>query len=229
MKIAVVFLTYSKDPYGPRHKYAMQSLTSLAMQLTFRDGELGYFIADDGSPPGHVEELHDLLKKYPVNDMGDSKTSHAGYGANYNKATQAVHQWADLVLPIEDDWELIRHFDLSDISKVFNERIQCVRLGYLGWTNPLIGEVVQSANQSFLVFNQYSTETHVFAGHPRLETVEFEKRLGPWPEGLSAGWTEMEVCNRPESKVGVAWPLDAGINASQDYCSLFAHIGELRA
>ena len=51
----------------------------------------------------------------------------------------------------------------------------------------------------------------------------------PWPEDIGAGYTEMEVSNRPRSRIGVVWPLDAGINSSQQYCNTFAHIGSVKA
>lgn len=229
MNIAVVFLTYAKDTKSARHLYAQKSLLSLIQKLSFRGGELRYFIADDGSGPGHVETLLKILEDYHITPLGHSNSNHKGYGGNYNAATQIVHGWADAVLAVEDDWELVRSFDLSDLSRAFNHEIQCIRLGYLGWTNPIGGSLVQSAGQTFLRFDPSCIENHVFAGHPRLETVDFEKRLGPWPEGLQAGFTEMEVCHRLESRVGVAWPLDAGVNASQDYCNTFAHIGEEHA
>jgi hypothetical protein len=239
MNIAVVFLTYSSTPSGPRNMYALQSMRSLLQNLSFRDGALAYFIADDGSPPEHTEALHHLFieknNKWSQGEgegaalIGGSNSERRGYGGSFNLASQGVHGWADLVLPVEDDWELVRPFDLSDMARAFNDEIQCIRLGYLGWTDDLRGKLVQSAGQSFILFDPYSPEKHVWAGHPRLETVEYQRRVGPWPEGLKAGFTELEVGKREEARTGVAWPLDADVNASQDYCRLFAHIGEEQA
>lgn len=231
MKTAVVsFLTYTPSMEHPRTEYARLCLKALLKNLSFNEGDLRYHIADDGSPEEHVQSLISLVQaegKEPTVSISDR----AGYGGNFNRATQETHAIADFVLPIEEDWELVRKLDLSDVVRAMesDNRIKCVRLGYLGWTNPVLGELIQSAAQTFLLFDPSSPETHIFAGHPRIETVEFEKRVGAWPEGLRAGFTEMEICNRPIAREGVCWPLDMGVNASQDYVSLFAHVGERRS
>lgn len=230
--VAVNFLTYAPSIDHPRVAYAQQCLHSLVKNLTFNEGELVWHIADDGSPEEHVNQLAKILMEKNIVPTF-SNSNHTGYGGNYNEATQTIHGIADIVLPIEEDWELVKRFDISGLVRALNENtegMECIRLGYLGWTNTLAGRLIQTANQTFLLFDpEWSDETHVFAGHPRLETVKFEKRVGEWRIGIKAGFTEMEVCNRPEARKGVAWPLDADVNASQDYCSLFAHIGNVQA
>lgn len=234
MKITVAFFTYTPSPDHPRAAYANATLPALLDNLTYAKGELAYLIADDGSPPEHVEHLRAHLDRRNL-PVTITHTDHRGYGGNYNAATQVTHSdGTDLVLAVEDDWLLTRNFDLSDLADALAENwhgleLSCVRLGYLGWTNPLRGDLIQRARQTFLLFDPECSEVHVFAGHPRLETVAFERRVGPWPEMMKAGYTEMEVCNRPESRAGVAWPLDAGVNASQDFASLFSHIGSEQA
>lgn len=223
-----MFLTYAGSPGSPRTKYASQSLRSLLTRLSFKEGELAYHIADDGSVPEHIEELMGVFHDFKI-EPTISQTEHLGYGGSFNLATQAIHGVTDLVLPCEDDWELVRHFDLSDLAKTFSEQVSCIRLGYLGWTDHLMGELIQSAGQTFFLFDSHSPEKHVWAGHPRLETVAYEQEVGPWPEGLQAGFTELEVGKRWEARKGVVWPLDAKVNASQDYCTLFAHIGNEQA
>lgn len=236
-KVAVNFLTYTPSMDHPRVKYAKECWKKLLLNLDY-EGELLWHIADDGSPWEHVEDLKNLAWTYRQVIPTVSNSQHRGYGANMNMATQVIHPLADIVLPIEEDWELVRQFDISGLVKVLEQASQdygdpdyigCIRLGYLGWSNRVEGWLTQIANQTFFRMDAACLETHVFAGHPRLETVEFEKRLGAWPEGIRPGYTEMEVCNRPMSRHGVAWPLDAGINASQDYANLFAHVGEVQA
>lgn len=233
-RVAVCFLTYSPDADHARVGYARRCLLALLDQLKYRNGELLWHIADDGSFPGHLEALVDICRSRGV-EPTVSNTGHLGYGANMNQATQVIHDIADVVMPIEEDWELVREFDISDFVDVLiqppednDNDINCIRLGYLGWSNKVTGWLAQKAGQTFFYFDPNCQETHVFAGHPRIETVAFEKRVGPWPEGLRPGFTEMEVCNRRESREGIAWPMDAGINASQNYANLFAHIGEVQ-
>lgn len=233
-KVAVNFMTYSPDPEHPRVMYARKCLLALLDKLEYPEGELIWHIADDGSFPGHVDALVDICRARGV-EPTVSNTGHLGYGANMNHATQVIHDLCDIVMPIEEDWELVRVFNISGLVDVLmsppednDNFIECIRLGYLGWSNKVTGWLAQKAHQTFFYFDPTSQETHVFAGHPRIETVAFEKRVGPWPEGLRPGYTEMEVCNRVASRHGVAWPMDAGINASQDYANLFAHIGEVQ-
>ena len=73
----------------------------------------------------------------------------------------------------------------------------------------------------WLALDPDSPEPHVFAGHPRLELAEWERYVGPWPEGLAAGPTEFEVAHRREARMGVAWPIDL-IKPTGD---AFVHIG----
>lgn len=247
MNVAVNFLTYTPTMEHPRVQYAQQCLTSLCRNLSFKEGDLIWHIADDGSPPEHVAALIEIIRRYAGKDPTVSITEHLGYGGNMNLATQTIHSLAQMVMPIEEDWELVRKFDISDLVKAIargryasdsittpemardRDQIDCVRLGYLGWTNDINGRLVQTAGQTFFLMDPDSPETHVFAGHPRIETVAFEKFVGAWPVGIKAGFTEMEICNRRNARMGVAWPLDADINASQDYCRLFAHVGETQA
>lgn len=225
-KICVAFYTYCPDMNHPRHEYAKTCLRALKSKLTFDAGELYWHIADDGSPPEHLEALLEIAGEGTTY----SNSNHGGYGANYNLSTQFTHQY-DMILCLEEDWELMRKLDLSELASVLqaHEGIDCIRLGRIGWTGELRGKLVQIEGFTSLLFDPQSSEHHIFAGAPRLETVEFERNLGPWPEGLRAGTTEWEVCKRRESRVGVAWPMDAGLNASELHSNLFVHIGEIQA
>jgi hypothetical protein len=70
-----------------------------------------------------------------------------------------------------------------------------------------------------------SPEPHVFAGHPRLETVGYQRRVGEWPEGLLPGETEFSVAHYQWARMGVVWPMDL-VKPSGD---LFCHIGTIRS
>lgn len=230
MKLGVVFLTYSKAASNPRSHYADLSMRALVKKLTFQDGEIQYHIADDGSYEGHVPHLMRLVnEKYPCSYTNAER---GGYGRSYNLATQTLHGDCDVFLMVEDDWELTREFDVSNLVKALqdsNDNLGCIRLGYLGWTNPLEGVITAFSDQTFLLFDPGSPEVHVWTGHPRLETVSYQRRIGEWPEGLDAGSTEFAVSKREESRHGVAWPLDIAIRAGQIHGTLFAHIGEVQA
>lgn len=219
--IAVVLLTYASGLDSPRHLYATRTMEALRQHLKY-SGNIHYHIADDGSPMEHVVALA---------EPGDTSTSseRRGYGANFNLATQVLHNDYQYFLMVEDDWELTRDLDLDPLVDAIDAGLNCIRLGYLGWTQALYGEVVARAKQTFLLLDPMSPEPHVWSGHPRLESRTFQRIVGPWPEGYDPGTTEFFVSQRPPSRVGVAWPLDLGIRAGQIHGTLFEHIGAVQA
>lgn len=253
-RITIALFTYSPDLEHPRHRYAEATLTALCQKLAY-EGELRWHIADDGSGDGHVAHLAELwARNRPSGSrLTTSNSERRGYGASYNAMTMVVHDSDDdLILCVEDDWLLSRPFDLTplaraiqappfEVRRVFTMQtndgdrfvegdfampLECIRLGYLGWTKELRGYLIRPiAGQTFLMLDPAASEHHVFSAGPRLETVRFERRLSVWPEHCTAGPCEMAVAARRESRYGVAWPLDQGVNAALDNPSLFAHIG----
>lgn len=225
--LTVVLLTYD------RLAYARTTLESLMHRLRY-PGPMFLHIADDGSSKDHVPALLRLAENDQGIDWKEITTSNAergGYGKSYNLACQAVHPRGGMVLPLEDDWQCQHVFHVEPLVKVLAEGpfaeygVGCIRLGYLGFTQDMAGKLFHAHGQTFMLLDQHSRERHIFAGHPRLESVEWQRFVGPWPEGLAAGKTEFEVAGRQESRQGVAWPMDL-VHA---YGSLFSHIGSRRA
>lgn len=227
MKIGLALLTYAPSINHPRATYARTTLESCLKNINPGvDNELHVHIADDGSAPKHVEQLIDICRKYGYEPtLSDAKRG--GYGKSYNLMCQALHSSCDLIMPVEDDWELTRPLNLEYLAKALdqNPEIRSIRLGYLGITQPLRGTVLFRSGQTYLLLDPDSEEPHVFCGHPRLETIEYERDIGAWPEGIPAGQTEWEVTHRWPARIGVAWPLDINLPASQDWGAIFAHIG----
>ena len=228
MIVTVALFTYLPHEGSERAVYAQRTLIAALNHLKF-GGDLRFHIADDGSHPGHVENLMAIVKRHTGKAPTTSDGKRGGYGASWNAMTGVVHQWPDdKVLCLEDDWVLLEDLDLDPLVTAMdasNGDLRCVRLGYLGWTDPLFGELLRWEGQTFLMLDPDSPEKHVFSGGPRLETVAFQRTQGEWPVGLGAGDTELAVCGRRQSRVGVAWPLDIGITADIARPSKFAHIG----
>lgn len=217
--IVLLLLTYN------RMHEARLTLESAAENLKAGE-EIWLHIADDGSPPEYREELTDLGRSLYGDSVSITNSERAGYGGNYNTATQVIHHMTDLVLPLEDDWQLQRELDLSSIARVLRDgHFNCVRLGYIGYTGELRAALRWFENLHWLEFDSTSPEKHVFTGGPRLETVAFERTVGPWPEHMEQGQTELEVCGREEARQGIAWPIDL-IPARGD---AFVHIGAYKA
>lgn len=236
--LAIVLLTYASGIDSPRHEYAMRTVEALARHISY-SGNIHWHIADDGSPAAHVVALRDRIRDkadipFPV-DLNQpmyptiTTSDRRGYGANYNLATQMLHTDCEYFLMIEDDWELAKELDLDPLVAALEEGIGCIRLGYLGWTQELRGKIIAKAGQTFLLLDPASEEPHVWSGHPRLESKEFQRTVGPWPEGLDPGSTEFVVSHRDASRYNVVWPLDLGIRAGQIQGTLFAHIGAVQA
>lgn len=228
----LVLLTYAASLESPRSLYAETTLFSTLNNLK-TSASLKVHIADDGSDPAHVARLIDVCQHFKI-EPTLTNAKRFGYGASYNLASQVTHRDGEYFLMLEDDWQLTREFNIDPLITALEDgkeesALGCIRLGYIGWTQSLEGSIRKFNNQSFLVFSPDSSEPHVWAGHPRLESLWFQKRLGPWPEGIDAGSTEFVVAQRDKSRMGVGWPLDMNINASQDYCNLYAHIGAVQA
>lgn len=219
--LAIVLLTYASSLSSPRHEYAMRTMDALRLNIKY-SGNIHWHIADDGSPKEHILALRSSSATVTCSDR-------RGYGANYNLATQALHSYCEYFLMVEDHWELTKELNLDPLVEALDAGINCIRLGYLGWTQELRGKIAAFANQTFLAFDPESPEPHVWSGHPRLETREFQRSVGPWPEGLDPGSTEFEVSKRPAARIGVVWPLDLGIRAGQIHGTLFEHIGAVQA
>lgn len=225
-RVTILLLTYSSTATGPRAKYAQKTLRSALDNLVYEDGYFSVHIADDGSPAKHIENLKDIAGGYPsVRGISTTNAARRGYGASYNLATQIVHQNADIIIPLEDDWELRQRLDLTPYVMCLASPapIDCIRLGYLGYTQALRGELGLCAGKQYLLFDPDSPERHVCAGHPRIETVDFERRVGPWPEGIDPGTTEHVWCGFPAARQGVTWPMDSPQGG------WFAHIGSVQA
>jgi hypothetical protein len=221
--VAVVLLTYE------RTAYAVETLVSF-MQNIHYSGNLFLHIADDGSRPEHLQELmwcarvfRDKVSNVPTVTNGER----GGYGRNYNLAMEVVHEYAPIILSLEDDWKLMQPLDLDPLVEDLEaQEFGCCRLGYIGFTQDLRGKFFYTqSRRMYLSLDPDSPEPHVFAGHPRLEAREWQRSVGPWTEGLSPGDTEFEVAHRPAARQGVVWPLDL----VKSWGDVFSHIGTIRS
>jgi hypothetical protein len=223
-----MLLTWGGIP--ERTLYAVRTLDHVLANLK-HVGDLHLVIADDGSPPAHLQRLLDVSDQYrdKLAKVHLSNSHGEGYGRNFNNATGVAHEHAEYILPLEDDWELTRGLDTAPlVGALQDERIDCIRLGYLGFTAGFHGDTIHAADQTYLLLDPESPDPHVFSGHPRLETRTWERKVGLWPLELNPGATEWEVAHRKEARRGVVWPLDL-IPAKPGAGSLFSHIGTVQA
>lgn len=224
-RVGVMLFTYN------RMEHAVCTIVGLADNLRY-SGPIALNIGDDGTPdPKYAHILAEaawLTGAFERVTMTNSRQR--GYGASYNASTNLMHDDCPILLPLEDDWVLTDWLDLDPLVRTLMRDprylgdlgwIGCIRLGYIGFTQELRGHLVETPAGLMLRFAPDSPEPHVAAGHPRLETRSWERRVGPWREGLAAGATEVEWCGRAPAREGVAWPLDV-LRPSEHR---FAHIG----
>lgn len=224
-KLYILLLTYAEAPDSPRASYAEKTLRTTLGNLKY-SGPVSVHIADDGSPQEHRERLADIAGGYSrVQGVTVTNAERRGYGASYNLATQVIHNWADIVLPLEDDWELPKSTLSLDnhVQTLMDGPIRCIRLGYLGFNDDLRGTLGIVNGETYLLFDPDSREHHVAAGHPRIETVQFEREIGPWVEGVDPGMTEHFWCGRHAARTGVAWVMGSPLDG------YFKHIGTVQA
>lgn len=218
--LRVVLLTYD------RFEYANITLRSLLENITY-SGKIYVHIADDGTSEEYRNTLVQIAGGYKnVSGVSSTNSERGGYGKNFNLAMQHVHcDPANIILPVEDDWRLERELYIDDYLSVFESgNYGCIRLGYIGFTQDLLAKFVTIGGKFYLELDPDSPEPHVFAGHPRLESVAWERAVGPWSEGIQPGQTEFEVAHRREARTGVLWPCDI-----HPYGNLFSHIGTNRS
>jgi hypothetical protein len=208
-----------------RFDVAKRTLESVAANLK-HSGPIWMHIADDGSSQEYRDALLDIAHKCYGENVSITNSERTGYGGNFNVASKMVHHIADVILPLEDDWQMVRELNVDPIVTVLREgHFNCVRMAYLGYLKDLWGIFRHHEWLHWLEFAPNSPEQHVFTGGPRLETAEFEQAIGPWPENIDQGDTEISVCTRPVSRQKVAWPVDL-IKPGGD---LFKHIGQFKA
>lgn len=220
MRLCVVLLTYD------RLEYAKKTLEAFYQHVTPKPH---LHIADDGSGVNYQTALINFARAIGAPGISLSDSARGGYGRNVNLASQMTHQMADAVFMLEDDWELMRPLDLTELAgDLFSmPEVGCIRMGYLSFTQPMWGHLRHGASdRKYLLLDSNSPEPHVFAGHPRLERVAYQQAVGAWPEGLPPGETEFAVAHNRNARCGVAWPI--GIDARQGY-GMFAHIGSVRS
>lgn len=242
-RLAVIVLT------AHRLDYAVRTAAATA-RLLEHDGPVYWHIADDGDDDNYIGAVADAIRQHRGRNavVTVTQASGRGYGASFNLASQVVHQVADLVLPLEDDWELLRRFDTAPIVRMLARggwqsreewpwavnppegfEARSVRLGYLGYQWPVTMHLFKTDESLWAALDPASPEQHVATGHPRIETVAYEREVGPWAEGLSPGMTELAWCQLPAARRGVVWPLTLVSLTGSISGDLFAHIGAVKA
>lgn len=219
--IVIILQTYK------RTDVALRTIAAACARLAYQ-GDLHWYVADDGSPAEHVQRVRDELTFQEACVIGHH-SERRGYGANCNTAWRMADATSPLTLWLEDDWELTAPLDLTHYADLLIEReeIGMVRLGILNID--IKGRTWGHAGHLYWTLDHipHHDGTPVFTGHPSLRHVRYRDVYGWYPEGLSPGDTELAYAY--QYRIGAAagpailWPVD------YPAYGLFGHIGIVKS
>lgn len=180
---------------------------------------IGWWISDDGSQPEHVQAIIEAIG--PTYDIRWYNSMRRGVGVGMNYSLRQIWNLGDLVLMMEDDWELNQPLDFTPFVSLLttHAEIGMIRYGYL--SPNLLGYLITAQNELWWRLEP-NAETYRFVGHPSLRHRRFHEIYGYYDEGLPPGMTELSMCGkvnqRPEGPA-IVFPASCG------RWGYFGHIG----
>jgi len=212
--VAVVMPTFQRTDYAVRCLQALGSLLAYS-------GEIGYYIADAGSHSAHVAKVVEAAEGMRLLGW---HTATASPGHNWNMATQAALAHSDILMWVEEDFELKRPLDITPYVELLLacRNVGMVRLGLLAIN--LTTTSVGHDGRHYL--RMHRSMQYAFSGHPHLKTRGFIETYGPYNEVTNPGDTEIDYDTKFRSVAegpDIWWPVDLG------GWGVFGHIGEYRS
>lgn len=209
--LAMVLLTYA------RTDYAVRTIESARANLRYQ-GDIVWYVADDGSPQPHLDAIDQALAGATV--LG-KHTARASYGASANWALRAAYAYTDVAFVLEDDWTLAAPYDLTRHVRTLRRHsdLGMFRFAYLPVGQR--GEVIGRDGIYYLLLDW--GPAYVFSGNPSLRHRRAFETWGPYPEGQLPGPTECAYDSQVQAARGprIAWAMDVG------EWGIFGHIGQV--
>lgn len=202
-----------------RTQNALDTIAAAQQHLRY-DGELIWYVADDGSPVDHVHAVEDAAHPAGLH------SARRGYGGNCNAAWHGVDHWSALTLWLEDDWELRQPLDLTPHAYALmdSETLGMIRLGYIDGTKLESAQAFAGRRYHTLPREWPDASFYAFTGHPSLRHRRYREAYGDYPVGLGPGDTELAYAYQYRTGWGplIVWPEGY---PEQGY---FAHIGAVK-
>lgn len=202
--IVIILQTYK------RTDCALPTIAAACRHLKY-GGDLLWYVADDGSPPEHVEAVVGTLNRCGAQVIG-VHNERLLYGGNCNKAWAIAEQVSALTFWLEDDWVLSTDVDLYPYAALLMERddIGMVRLGYLN--TGIRAQAIGHGSHIYWALDHEPAESSqcVFTGHPSLRHRRYHTAYGDYPVIPNPGETELMYAAQYRFKSGpsIVWPVD---------------------
>lgn len=212
-RLAICLLTYK------RTEYAVRTVESVCENLAF-DGDIGWYVADDGSEGEHVFAVMQALDDAGASVFG-SHSERLKSGPSWNRAIKNALEWADRILWLEDDWELGEKLDVTAYVDLLTDRedVGMVRMGGMP-----VGLDLHSVGHDGIHYLRVERSTpYMVSGNPNIRHRRYFDAYEWYPDdGRGPGDCEIWHDQRVRSSQGpqVWWPLSIGGYGP------FAHIGE---
>ena len=196
--ICVVLLTYL------RTNLAVRTIKAFCENIDYPKELLSFYIADDGSPWDHMQNLIDEIQKGGVALVGyhneKFKPGTPCVGLGWNRGLMAGYQVADIVFQLEDDWELRSPLDIRPFVRLLIERadVGVVRLSGLA-----VGNEVRIVGHNGVHYLEYMRSANMaYSGNPHMRHRRFTEYYGMFNTNLSPGDIELNYdfrfCNFPD-------------------------------
>ena len=195
--------------------------TVRGIKENLRWSNLGFVLVDDGSGQEYVDRV--VKEIGATNHLWVYQSNHKGVGHNMNVGLQHIFDLGgELVLLLEDDWELTTPLDLTPYVNLLinHEDIGYVRMGYL--SVGLRGELISRENLLWFDIERNPNNQYNYVGHAGLRHKRLYDSLGKFSEGLSPGENELDYgskYNYATSAPKIVWPAEWGVWGK------FGHIG----
>lgn len=234
--VAVIMTTHN------RTETAKITIESLVKRLKYP--KLHWFIADDRSDPGHVQQLVNKFAELGVNDVHVTETNeeHWGLGASLNNSLTAAFKLTDIVLTTEDDWYLQYDFDISKYVDVLKTRedVGAIRLGNVRKSDaslldtdiPGFKLITNIEDPSGAIKSRMLLNLQVALRHHRLYKKTGLYLENKAPDVVESGMNERYIKamgdDRPKnlSRMKLLWPSEFEPRTLDSPINPFVHFGE---
>jgi hypothetical protein len=192
-----------------RTREALETVRSTCENIGYPREQIGWYVADDGSPDEHHRAILNLLDSWGMRVIGhhnDRFRSDSSYncGKGWNLGLGICHQASDFVLWMEDDWVLEKPMDIVPYVKLLQERTE---VGVVTFRILSVGADVHTVGHNGEIFLKYHRNTqYAYSGNPLIRHARYTKHYGVYAEDRNPGLIELhqddryrlDVSNGPE-------------------------------